>query len=77
MTSITNRIDVRAAKKIFDELRLNHKIKLSKDLTNSIDTIIENNMNITTEEYADELSNIRWVEKSHRIMIEILLRDFQ
>ena len=59
MTSITNRIDVRAAKKIFDELRLNHKIKLPKDLMNSIDTIIENNMNITTEKYADELSNIR------------------
>ena len=59
MTSIINRIDVRAAKNIFDELRLNHKIKLPKDLMNSIDTIIESNMNISTEEYADELSNIR------------------
>ena len=59
MTSIIYRIDLSAAKNIFDELRLNHKIKLPKDLMNSIDTIIESNMNITTEEYADELSNIR------------------
>ena len=59
MTSITDRIDLRSANKTFNELRFGHKIKLPNDVVNSIDTIIENNMNITTEEYADELSNIR------------------
>ena len=62
MTSIANRIDLSAAKNIFDELRLNHKIKLPNDLMHSIDTIIENNMNITSEEYADELSDLRSVK---------------
>ena len=62
MTSITNRIDLKAAKQVFDELRFGHKIKLPNHLMDSIDIIIESNMNITTEEYADELSDIRLVK---------------
>ena len=57
MTSITNRIDLRAAKKKFDELRLSHTIKLPNDLMKRIDDVIEYNMNYTTEEYVDELSD--------------------
>ena len=76
MTSITNRIDVSAAKKIFDELRFGHKIKLPNNLMNFINAIIEKNINITTEEYSDELSDIRLVKW---ILVKRLLkydRDF-
>ena len=62
MTSITDRIDLRAAKIIFDELRLNHNIKLPNDLMKRIDDIIECYINDTTEEYADELSDLRLVK---------------
>ena len=65
MTSITNRIDLGDAKKKFDELRLNQKIKLPNDLMDSINTIVDNNMNITTEKYADDLSDIRLVKMDY------------
>ena len=62
MTSIANRIDFRTAKNIFDELKLSQKIKMPNDVMNSINAIIESNMIITTEEYADELSDLRLVK---------------
>ena len=73
MTSIANRIDLTTAKNIFDELKLSQKIKLPKDLMNSINVIIESNMNITSEEYADELSDIRLNEFGEKV-IEIWLK---
>ena len=59
MTSVTSRIDLKSVIEIFDQLRTGHKIKLQDDLTNSIDSIISNNITARTEEYADDLSEIR------------------
>ena len=60
MTSVTNRIDLESVKEIFGRLRTSRKIKLPEDLTNSIDATISNNMTTRMEDYADELSEIRW-----------------
>ena len=55
MTSVTNRIDLKLARSIFDSL----KIKLPDDLINSIDGIIINNMTTSMDDYAYDLSEIR------------------
>ena len=59
MTSVTNRIDLKSARSIFDSLRTSLKIKLPVDLLNSIDGIIINNMTTSMDGYANELSEIR------------------
>ena len=59
MTSVTNRIDLKSARSIFDSLRTSLKIKLPVDLINSIDGIIINNMTTSMDDYAYELSEIR------------------
>ena len=60
MTSVTNRIDLKSARAIFDSLRTNFKIKLPDDLINSIDGIIMNNMTAFLDNYAHDLSDIRY-----------------
>ena len=60
MTSVTNRIDLKSARAIFDSLRKSLKIKLPNDLINSIDGIIMNNMTNTMDDYTFDLSEIRW-----------------
>ena len=59
MTSVTNRIDLKSARSIFDSLRTSLKIKLPVELMNSIDGIIINNMTDSMDDYAYELSEIR------------------
>ena len=59
MTSVTNRIDLKSARSIFDSLRTSLKIKLPDDLINSIDGIIMNNMTNTMDDYTYDLSEIR------------------
>ena len=59
MTLVTNRIDLKSARSIFDSLRKSHKIKLPVDLINSIDGIIINNMTDFLDNYAYNLSAIR------------------
>ena len=59
MTSVTNRIDLKSARSIFDSLRTNLKIKLPGDLIDSIDGIIMNNMTVTMDEYTNDLSDFR------------------
>ena len=59
MTLVTNRIDLKSARSIFDSLRTSHKIKLPVDLINSIDGIITNNMTSTMDDYTYDLSEIR------------------
>ena len=59
MTSVTNRIDLKSARFIFDSLRTSLKIKLPVDLMNSIDGIIINNMTDSMDDYAYDLSEIR------------------
>ena len=59
MTSVTNRIDLKSVNEMFGRLRTGRKIKLSEDLTNSVDSIISNNTTAKMEEYTDELSEMR------------------
>ena len=59
MTSVTNRIDLKSARSIFDSLKTSLKIKLPVDLMNSIDGIIINNMTTSMDDYAYDLSEIR------------------
>ena len=59
MTSVTDRIDLKSARAIFDSLRTSFKIKLPDDLINSIDGIIMNNMTNTMDNYTFDLSEIR------------------
>ena len=59
MTLVTNRIDLKSARSIFDSLKTSHKIKLPVDLINSIDGIIINNMTAFLDNYAYNLSAIR------------------
>ena len=59
MTLVTNRIDLKSARSVFDSLRTSLKIKLPNDLINSIDGIIMNNMTSTMDDYTYDLSEIR------------------
>ena len=59
MTLVTDRIDLKSARSIFDSLRTSLKIKIPVDLMNSIDGIIINNMTSTMDDYAYDLSAIR------------------
>ena len=59
MTLVTNRIDLKSARSIFDSLRTSLKIKLPVDLINSIDGMIMNNMTSTMDDYTYDLSEIR------------------
>ena len=59
MTQVTDRIDLKLARSIFDSLRTSLKIKLPIDLMNSIDGIIMNNMTAFLDDYAYDLSDIR------------------
>ena len=54
-----NRINLKSARIKFNELRTSFKIKLPVDLTSSIDGIIMNNMTLTMDQYATDLSAIR------------------
>ena len=59
MTVVTNRIDLKSARSIFNSLRTSLKIKLPVDLMNSIDGIIMNNMTTFLDKYAHHLIDIR------------------
>ena len=61
MTSVTHRIGLQSAIEIFDGLKTSSKVKLPHELTDKVDSIIHNNMSRGMEEYADELSDIRFV----------------
>ena len=65
MTLVTNRIDLKSARSIFDSLRTGLKIKLPVDLMNSIDGIIMNNMTAFLDNYAYDLSAIRLDSNTH------------
>ena len=59
MTVVTDRIDLKSARSIFDSLKTSLKIKFPVDLMNSIDGIIINNMTAFLDNYAYDLSDIR------------------
>ena len=60
MTLVTKRLDLKSARSIFDSLRTSLKIKIPVDLMNSIDGIIMNNMTAFLDNYANDLSDIRY-----------------
>ena len=60
MTLVTKRIDLKSARSIFNSLKTSLKIKLPVDLMNSIDGIIMNNMTAFLDNYAHDLSDIRY-----------------
>ena len=45
MTSMTNRIDLQSARKIFNELRTNSLVKPIENMINSFDLIVNKNLN--------------------------------
>ena len=51
MTLVDNRIDLKSARCIFNDLQKSLKIKLSADIMNTIDGIIMNNMTSSMEKY--------------------------
>ena len=59
MTLVTNRIDLKSARSIFDSLRTSLKIKLPVDLMDSIDGIIINNMTAFLDNYTNDLVAVR------------------
>ena len=59
MTQVTDRIDLKLARSIFDSLRTSLKIKLPVNLMNSIDGIIINSMTAFLDDYVYDLSAIR------------------
>ena len=59
MTLVTNRINLKSARSIFNSLRTGLKIKLPVDLMNSIDGIIINNMTAFSDNYANDLVAVR------------------
>ena len=59
MTLVTNRIDLKSARSIFDSLKTSLKIKLPVDLMDSIDGIIINNMTAFSDNYANDLVAVR------------------
>ena len=59
MTLVTNRIDLKSARSIFNSLRTSLKIKLPVDLMDSVDGIIINNMTAFSDNYANDLVALR------------------
>ena len=59
MTLVTNRIDLKSARSIFNNLRTSLKIKLPVDLMDSVDGIIINNMTAFSDTYANDLVGVR------------------
>ena len=59
MTLVTNRIDLKSARSIFNSLRTSLKIKLPVDLMDSVDGIIINNMTAFSDNYANDLVAVR------------------
>ena len=59
MTLVTNRIDLKSARSIFDSLRTSLKIKLPVDLMDSIDGIVINNMTAFLDNYTNDLVAVR------------------
>ena len=58
--NVEKRIDLKSARSIFNSLKTSLKIKLPVDLMNSIDGIIMNNMTAFLDNYAHDLSDIRY-----------------
>ena len=60
MTSLTDRIKLQAARKMFDELRRNSNVSFKPALINSIDTVINAVISNDEEVYVSELCDFRY-----------------
>ena len=58
MTSMTNRIDLKSARIIFDELKSNSLVKPTRNIINSFDSIVNVNL-IDLGDYISELEDFR------------------
>ena len=66
MSSMTERIDLKSARIIFNELRDNFLIRPDQILINSIDSTVNLNLSDLAD-YIDELSEFRLFENSHTL----------
>ena len=66
MSSMTDRIDLKSARIIFNELRDNFLIRPDQILINSIDSTVNLNLSDLAD-YIDELSEFRLFENSHTL----------
>ena len=67
MSSMTDRIDLKSARIIFNELRDNFLIRPDQILINSIDSTVNLNLSDLAD-YIDELSEFRLFENSHTLL---------
>ena len=58
MTSMTNRIDLRSARVIFDKVRCSSLIKPTQNILNAFDSTVNLNLN-DLDDYISELSDLR------------------
>ena len=61
MTSMTDRVSLESARKLFNRIRKNSKIKLSRTLVSRIDMIINNELSSDMQVYVTELCDLRLV----------------
>ena len=61
MTSMTDRVSLESARKLFNRLRKDSKIKLSRTLVSRIDMIINNELSSDMQVYVTELCDLRLV----------------
>ena len=60
MTSLTKRIDLQAARKMFDRLRRRSKVSLSHDLVTGINSVVNADLSNDNEVYVTELCDFRY-----------------
>ena len=63
MTSLTDRINLQAARELFDRLRRNSEISFNQVLVDAIDIIINGEMTNESEAYVSELCDFRFEKK--------------
>ena len=61
MTSMTNRIDLKSCRIIFNELRTNFSIRINQNIVNSFDLIVNANLN-DFGHYISELADFRYLQ---------------
>ena len=59
MTSLTNRMNLQSARKLFDRLRKDSRIQLDRNLVTRIETIINNELTADMQVYVSELCDFR------------------
>ena len=59
MTSMTDRMSLKSARKLFNRLRKDSKIKLDRTLVSRIEMIINNELSAGMQVYVSELCDLR------------------